>query len=193
MPDAGRSAAGGSLLLDLRTLRRGENRFDRSYSPGLFPAGRNDDYTVAELVRLALAITGDGESYRLRGDLGTALGFVCSRCLARFEIPVDIALDVLYLPRGANTGEGDFEISDGDLSTAFYRDEELDLGHLIREQLQLAVPMKPLCQASCRGLCTVCGIDRNADRCDCETVWRDPRLEALRALRPASGRGSEEN
>jgi uncharacterized protein len=193
MPEAGRSAAGGSLLLDLRGLRRGENRVDRSYSPGLFPAGRGDDYTVAEMVRLALAITCDGESYRLRGGLGAALELACSRCLARFEMPVDIELDVLYLPQRANTGEGDFEIADDDLSTAFYRDEELDLGHLIREQLQLAVPMKPLCQASCRGLCTVCGIDRNADRCDCETVWRDPRLEALRALRPASGRGSEEN
>ena len=191
MPEAGRSAAGGSLLLDLRGLRRGENRVDRSYSPGLFPAGRGDDYTVAEMVRLALAITCDGESYRLRGDLGTALELACSRCLARFEIPVDVALDVLYLPRGANTGEGDFEISDGDLSTAFYRDEELDLGYLIREQLQLAVPMKPLCRAACRGLCTVCGIDRNVDRCDCETVWHDPRLEALRVLRPASGGSSE--
>ena len=191
MPVAGRSGAGGSLLLDLRALRRGEERVDRAYPPGSFPAGRSDDYTVAGPVRLALAIHRDGESYRLRGGLGTALELVCSRCLARFEMLVDVDLDILYLPQRANTGDGDFEIADRDLSTAFYRDEQLDLAHLIREQLQLAVPMKPLCRASCRGLCTECGIDRNADRCDCETEWRDPRLEALRAFRPASGGGPD--
>lgn len=193
MLQEGRSGAGGSLLLDLRALRRGEDRIDRAFSSGQFPAGRGDDYAVAGPVRLALAIHRDGESYRLRGGLGTALELACSRCLARFEMPVAVDLDVLYLPQRANSGEGDFEIGDGDLGTAFYRDEELDLGHLIREQLQLSVPMKPLCRPSCRGLCTVCGIDRNAERCECETEWRDPRLEALRAFRPARGGGSEED
>ena len=193
MPEEGRSGAGALLLLDLRALRRGEERVDRSFSSRLFPAGRGDEYVVAGPVRLALAIHRDGESYRLRGGLAAALELVCSRCLARIEMPVDVDLDVLYLPQRANTGEGELEIADDDLSTAFYRDEELDLGHLIKEQLQLAVPMKPLCRPSCRGLCTVCGIDRNMDRCDCDTAWRDPRLEALRALRPAGGGGSEED
>lgn len=191
MAEEVRSGAGGTLVLDLSALRPGEARFDRSYAPGRFPSGRGDDFAVAAPVRLALTIDRDGESYRLRGGLGTALELGCSRCLARFEMTVDIDLDVLYLPQRANAGEGEFEIADDDLSTAFYRDEEIDLGHLIREQLQLAVPMKPLCRATCRGLCTVCGIDRNVERCDCVTVWRDPRFEALRALRPAGRRGSE--
>lgn len=189
MPEEDRSAADGSLLLDLRALRSGGDRVDRAYAPGLFPVGKSDDYTVAGPVRLALRIHRDGESYRLRGGLGTALEFACSRCLTRYVEPVAVDLDVLYLPQEANTGEGEFEISDGDLGTAFYRDEELDLGHLVREQLQLAVPMKPLCRPACRGLCTVCGIDRNVDSCDCDTEWHDPRLEALRALRLA-GRGN---
>ena len=193
MPEDGRSAAGGSLILDLRTLRRGEDRVERSFSPRVFAAGPGDDYRVGGPVRLAFAIHRDGESYRLRGGLATVLGLACSRCLARYEMPVAVDLDVLYLPQRANAGEGDFEIADGDLSTAFYRDEELDLGHLIREQLQLAVPMKPLCRASCRGLCTVCGIDRNSERCDCETEWRDPRLEALRAFRPARRGGADQD
>lgn len=193
MPEEARSRTGGALLLDLRAMRGGEERVERSFPPARFPARRDDDYAVAGPVRLALAIHRDGESYRLRGGLDTAIELVCARCLARFVIPIAVDLDALYLPQRANTGDGEFEIADGDLSTAFYRDEELDLGHLIREQLQLEVPMKPLCRASCRGLCTVCGIDLNADRCDCDTVWRDPRFEALRALRPAGGPGSSED
>ena len=192
MPEEGRAAPGGSLLLDLRTLRRGENRIDRSYRPETFPAGAGDDYAVARPVRLALAIHRDGESYRLRGGLDTALELACSRCLTRVEMPVELDVDLLYLPQRANTGEGELEVSDGELSTAFYRDDELDLGHLVREQLQLAVPMKPLCRAACRGLCTVCGIDRNVERCSCDTEWRDPRLEALRAFRPGGGGAEDE-
>ncbi len=191
MSEECRSGAGGSLLLDLRGFRSGEERIDRLYAPGMFPTGRSDEYAVARPVRLALTLRRNGERYRLRGELATAIDLACSRCLTRFEAPIALDVDVLYLPQRANSGEGEFEIEDGDLSTAFYQDEELDLGHLIREQLQLAVPMKPLCRVACRGLCTVCGVDLNVERCSCEQVWRDPRLEALRALRPAGGGRSE--
>ncbi len=53
--------------------------------------------------------------------------------------------------------EGDAEereIEEDDLTTALTtRDGLLDIGDLLREQFQLALPMKPLCSAACRGLC----------------------------------------
>ena len=45
------------------------------------------------------------------------------------------------------------EIGEDDLTTAFYRDGMLDIIELLREQFQLALPMKPLCSEACRGLC----------------------------------------
>ena len=52
-----------------------------------------------------------------------------------------------------NGGDGEREIAEDDLTTAFYRDGVLDVIDLLREQFQLALPMKPLCSEDCRGLC----------------------------------------
>ena len=73
-------------------------------------------------------------------------------------------------------------MEDDDLTTAFYRDEQIDLGQLVLEQFYLAVPMKPLCRESCRGLCPECGTNLNTGTCSCMREWVDPRLEGLRAL-----------
>jgi uncharacterized protein len=72
------------------------------------------------------------------------------------------------------------------LTTAFYENDEIDLGHLMREQFTLSLPMKPLCRDDCRGLCPVCGVNWNKGSCDCKRDWEDPRLEALRNLKAKS-------
>ena len=68
----------------------------------------------------------------------------------------------------ANTGEGEREIQEDDLTTAFYQNDEIDLGQMMLEQFYLTLPMKPLCAADCRGLCPVCGINRNRGTCLCK-------------------------
>jgi len=105
------------------------------------------------------------------------------------DLETALDVDVRYLPHRVNTGEGEHEISDEDLSIAFYRDDEIDLGGLVREQLHLAAPMKPLCDEQCRGLCPSCGVNRNGEACGCDTGWRDPRFDALRTFARPAGAG----
>ena len=98
-------------------------------------------------------------------------------------MPVAEAFDVLYLPHTpAGTAE-ERMVEDDDLSTAFYEDNVIDLGQLMQEQCYLAVPMKPLCQEGCRGLCPDCGTNLNTATCHCERTWVDPRLAVLEQLR----------
>ena len=107
----------------------------------------------------------------------------CSRCLEPFTFPVDADFDLRYQPHSANTGEGEREIEEDDLTTAFYENDEIDLGQLMREQFYLSLPMKPLCSDDCHGLCVVCGTNLNRGTCDCKPGWEDPRLAALKALK----------
>ena len=74
------------------------------------------------------------------------------------------------------------EIHDEDLTTAYYRDGSLDIGELLREQFQLALPMKPLCSEECRGLCLECGANLNRVECNHAPRWEDPRLAPLKGL-----------
>ena len=173
-------AGGASMRLDLRNVRGPSQAVVRAFSASAW--GRDGEFTVAAPIELGLDVRKDGDKYSLRGRLVTTVRRECCRCLEPFDVPTAVDIDVRYLPHRVNTGEGEHEISEEDLSIAFYRDDEIDLGGLVREQLQLAAPMKPLCDDGCRGLCPVCGANRNREACGCDTTWRDPRLEPLRAF-----------
>ena len=168
------------MRLDLRDVRGPSHVVDRVFRASA--VGSDETFELAAPVELALRVRKDGDKYCVLGRLVTTVRRECCRCLVPFDVPTTVDIDVRYLPNRVNTGEGEHEISDEDLSIAFYRDDEIDLGGLVREQLHLAAPMKPLCSEGCRGLCPVCGIDRNRDACGCDTAWRDPRLEALQSF-----------
>jgi uncharacterized protein len=119
--------------------------------------------------------------------LDADIELTCSRCLEPFTLPVATDFDLRYVPRTENVGDGEKEVEEDDLTTAFYSEDQIDLGHLIVEQLQLAVPMKPLCNEACKGLCPQCGTNLNISSCDCSQKWEDPRLAALKAFARTRG------
>jgi len=43
----------------------------------------------------------------------------------------------------------------------------LDISSLIREELLLEYPIKTLCAADCKGICPVCGVNLNLEKCTC--------------------------
>lgn len=170
------------MLLNLRQIRTDHERFERTYRPEAF-AGDRDSFRVGAPVTLAFDLDKDQAQFRLVGRMQTTVELSCSRCLEPFPWPIDTAFDLRYQPRVVNTGEGEREVEEDDLSVAFYSEQTIDLGQLMREQVYLALPMKPLCSEGCRGLCRVCGANLNQVTCDCTQGWDDPRLAALKALK----------
>ena len=171
------------MLLDLSKMRGARDRFERTYPASAFESA-NEDYRIVQPVALAFDVYRNKTEFRLVGQVSTVLELECGRCVEAFPLPVNGAFDVRYLPHTENAGEGEVEIEEDDLDSAFYRDEVIDLGQLIREQLYLALPMKPLCQEACKGLCPHCGTNLNESTCDYAVTWVDPRLEVLRSLAP---------
>jgi uncharacterized protein len=169
------------LSLNLNKIRTAQERFERVYQPD--ELARETEYSVVAPVDLQFDIFKDKAQFRLVGNVKTTLELPCSRCLEPFTLPVEQAFDLRYQPHAQNTGEGEKEIEEDDLTTAFYEDDEIDLGQLMREQFYLALPMKPLCEDDCKGLCPDCGTNLNRGTCDCKREWDDPRLAALRQLR----------
>jgi uncharacterized metal-binding protein YceD (DUF177 family) len=54
----------------------------------------------------------------------------------------------------------------------------------VREAIQLAEPIAPLCRPDCPGLCIVCGLRLDDGVHDHPDDDIDPRMEALRGFRP---------
>lgn len=169
------------MFLDLTRIQAPREHVDRVYDAAAFEAG-HDDFLFTSDIRLSFDVEKKGDRYRLVGRAAAALGLTCSRCAEAFTLPVDAAFDLTFLPQSANTGEGEREIAEEDLDSAFYTGEAIDLGQLLREQFYLWLPMKPLCSATCQGLCPVCGTNRNTGTCNCDAHWDDPRLAPLRGL-----------
>jgi len=172
------------MRLDLSKIRTPHEHFEQVFPPEAFGATPPDaDFRVASPVKLSFEIYKDKSTFRLVGHTETTLEAPCSRCLESMRLPVDAAFDLRYQPHATNTGEGEREIEEDDLTTAFYQNDEIDLGQLMREQFYLALPMKPLCSDDCKGLCSMCGINLNRATCDCKREFEDPRFAALKEFR----------
>jgi uncharacterized protein len=129
----------------------------------------------------------EGRTVHVRGRLESSVEVDCSRCLETYEVELGQEIDLFYLPRAVGqeaAQEEEVELSDRDVVVGYYDGDRLDLGEVIREQVLLGLPLKPLCREDCRGLCLTCGQNRNASACGCPPPEEpsDPRLEPLRKL-----------
>jgi DUF177 domain-containing protein len=170
------------MLLDLNKLHGPREHVERTLPPSAFDP-QDPDYRVSAPVAVAMDVAKAGEAaFSVTGEVRTRLELTCSRCLEPFDVPVDAAFELRYVPQAENSGEGEREIAEDDLITAYYRGGMLDIGDLLREQFQLALPMKPLCNDACRGLCPECGANLNRTECGCSPAWEDSRLAPLKNL-----------
>jgi uncharacterized protein len=132
------------------------------------------------LESIALEVEPDEAEVLVRGRLSATGPLTCGRCLETFAGRLDSEIDVRVLPRPA--GADSVELGADDLDVDFYVNDELDLARVVENEAMLALPMKPLCQPECRGLCATCGANRNVAACTCAQRPPDPRLAALRDL-----------
>jgi uncharacterized protein len=88
--------------------------------------------------------------------------------------------DLFYQPHAAGHPiTGEIELKEKDTEVSFFWGDGIEVGDILREQILLSLPMKPICREDCQGLCPHCGKNRNLETCDCESVLLDPRLEPL--------------
>jgi uncharacterized protein len=169
------------VKLDLTRYRQPLTHVAKTFQPAEM-RGEGEAYRVVEPVELEFDLHKDKDRFRLEGRVRTVLELACSRCLEPFRLPVDAAVDLRYLPESERASDDEKEVAEEDVDISFYRDDEIDLSELLREQFYLALPMKPLCRDDCRGLCPQCGVNRNTGTCDCGSGWEDPRLAPLKGL-----------
>ena len=134
------------------------------------------------LEEVSLQVERRGQEVSVSGHFRATARLECSRCLEPLTSPVGAGVDVHLVPQPGER-QGEIELGADDLEVDFYVGDLLDLSGLLRSETDLALPMKPLCRPDCRGLCPVCGGNRNVTDCRCPTRSLDPRLASLEALR----------
>jgi len=120
-----------------------------------------------------------GKKVLVEGTVRIAASLNCSRCLKAVSYPVETNFKEEYNPAVEPDREEEQELTDRELDLSYYSNDELDITELIREQVMLSIPMKPLCVEDCQGICFRCGKDLNEGACGCKTEEADPRLAPL--------------
>lgn len=116
------------------------------------------------------------------GKVNGTVELQCSRCLKDFHRDLYFEFDLIYQPLAEMTREERNEIHRGEIEIDFYKEDELDISHIVKEQLILNLPLKPLCDEACKGFCPLCGLDMNLEHCECKKEFVDPRLKGLKRL-----------
>jgi uncharacterized protein len=126
----------------------------------------------------------EGE-YVADGTVSFTADLTCSRCAEGYPFAQGSPFHVRFRPRPEASAENEeVEITDQEeLDVEFYSEPSIPLRDLALEQIQLSIPMKPLCDESCLGLCPTCGVNRVRENCSCEASIVDERWGALKDIR----------
>ena len=107
----------------------------------------NNEGTIVKSSSLKLSIDANkyDEVINIVCYITGSMVFECSRCLEEFEQKVNISFEHSFTKQ-----EGLADITD-----------------IIEQNVILNIPMKPLCNDNCKGICQVCGNNRNIKDCNC--------------------------
>lgn len=123
--------------------------------------------------------------YVADGTVSFSADLECSRCVEPYPFANTSPFHVRFAPRPEPAAENEeIEIAgEEELDVEFYTERQIPLRDLALEQIQLSIPMKPLCDESCLGLCPTCGVNRSREKCSCETSIVDERWSSLAGFR----------
>ena len=149
----------------------------------IYAKGKARDFRFPPLVDVDIVCYRSGRQLFFRGSFHGRIESSCSRCLKDFSMPVEHEFDFVLSPNAFGSNGSTEELRREELGLSYYSGDEIDLAPLIREQVMLALPTRPLCAENCRGLCGGCGVDLNYEDCRCPRAAEDPRMAFFRTLR----------
>lgn len=146
----------------------GSSRTERAAVPvslSLHGAALHDE------VEAALALRSLADGVLVRGETTVAVDLTCTRCLTMWTEDSRAVFEAVY--RHHPEPDDELPIEPGGW---------IEVGDLIRDEVSLALPARPVCRVDCRGLCPVCGSDLNIDPCGGHGEEADSPFVALRDL-----------
>lgn len=112
----------------------------------------------------------DGDMILVTGEVQTGVILRCSRCLGVVKFPIRTDFSQEY----SEAGEEEEVLP--------VKGDRIDLRKPVMESILLDLPIKALCSEECKGLCPICGTDRNEKDCGCSIEDIDPRMQQLKKL-----------
>jgi uncharacterized protein len=170
------------MIIDLRTISRGDRHFDFILEPGWWQGFWEHDQVLGLdcPLEVHIEISKVESKYVLDGNLKGGLQVRCDRCLEPYHRDLESSFKLVLTLAPPEMVESELELIEEDLSVDFITGDEIDADEIVREQVYLALPMKTLCTKDCSGLCPLCGTNLNRRRCLCQPESGHPGFRKLK-------------
>ncbi len=133
-------------------------------------------------VEVKVRVVKKGIRVHMSGTVKTKLTLTCSRCLEEYTRDMESKFQIELVPVETMGDRQEVELEEKDLEVVFFQNGLIDFEQMIIDQINLSIPMKPLCKEDCKGLCPVCGANLNQTQCGHSVKVVDPRLAKLKLL-----------
>jgi uncharacterized protein len=168
------------MIIDLNSFER-ERRIDETLPAESIEIDLPNARVVSDIV-LNGELLKSAASTTLKGKLSGALELDCDRCLEPQQRPMEVELDLEFVPESNFGAESNLELRGDDLKLDAIPDDHIDTAQIAREQILLDIPQQFFCREDCQGLCQKCGANLNETDCGCSETEIDPRWAALKNL-----------
>ena len=170
------------MIIDLFQIGEHEKDFAFELQPDEI-ALDEDMARLNKPVNIAGKVKKQIAQFDVSGEIKGEIELDCTRCLQPQIMVLDIPFNVEYISAEHLTSDKDAELGERDLDVSVYEDDKINLDELAREQILLSLPTRFYCKDDCRGLCPICGANKNLTNCNCEVKDVDSRWSALKEFR----------
>lgn len=126
-------------------------------------------------------VTGAIGEIRVKGRISVKMEADCDRCLEPARFPLDTDFELYYRPVVESSQVShEVAIDETEAEMGFYEGDGIELNDVLREEVLLELPMQRVCSEDCKGICPVCGQNRNQKDCGCQAEAVDDRWAQLR-------------
>jgi uncharacterized protein len=140
------------------------------------------DFKIVHDVTINCSLSRSEHDVYLKGKVSTTLKFRCSRCIDNFIEDIDTEFSAEYIPEKKEYHKEEIELGESDLNVYYYEGGRLDIFPSVMDQILLSIPIKPLCNENCLGLCPHCGQKLNIHKCSCKEEDGDNRFSILKRI-----------
>jgi uncharacterized protein len=169
------------MRIRVESILEGGKSIEGTVEPSSIPLDE-PCYRLAEPLTFTGRATRSGEDVYVEGTLAGSVEAQCSRCLENFALPLDVSLDVMFVPE-QESEDAEEDMFESETHRAYYSGESIDLLEQLRDIILVNLPIKPICRSDCKGLCPQCGADLNREPCTCERSTGPSPFDKLKDLK----------
>jgi len=143
------------VFLNLKKELQNDQFIEKDFSVSFKSLSLPEEYSSEkDSVDVHMYIIKEKDGYLVSLTINSDIKLECGRCLESFVMDLKGTSSIFLSKKKL----------DGDLED----EEHFNVSELLREEILVKTPMKPLCDEDCKGICPVCGSNRNENPCNCE-------------------------